>query len=1000
MRQILLKKFFFIFLIVLFFSLEGFSQTIGDYRSSGNGNWTTLSSWQYYNGSAWVTPSGTSPQGYPGQFSGTGAVLIQSGHSITIGTGGITTQTFGILTISGTLVLNGINTGGTGTNYNINTSALIVTSGLTPVATINFQNKVNLKLPANTPVTVSASGLSGDCSNNQDIYIGTVVISYCQGGGGTPTFEDIMDEGGYYVVNVSPESDSSCGSKTFSFKATAFPSSGSTIKWYTTSTGGTAFRTIEAGTDTFSPTLSTTTTYYVEASYSGYTTSRKAVTAMVNSIVSPTLSAVTQPTCSVSNGSFTISNYNASYTYSATPSTGVTISGNTVTAPTGSYTITATSGGCTSVASSSVTVNTQPTVPSAPIIGTVTQPNCTLDTGSVMLSGLPTGTWTLVRSGSSSATITGTGASTTVSGLVDGGNYSFTVSNGSCTSAPSDVVSIDAISTMTSTWNGSVWINNSPDNSKRIVFAGNFSSTENITGCSCKVTSGANVVINSGHTLTITNGVDVQTNGSLTFENTASLVQTNDAAVNSGSINYKRHTAAVKRYDFTYWSSPVSPQTLKDLSPNTLFDKYYSYDPSKGWVISYNGVATMEAGKGYLVRAPQTFSITAAAIDTNPVFIGKPNNGIVSFSITGNQVHLLGNPYPSAIDADAFLDANSTVLAGTLYFWTHNSAPSSAVAGNATYNYTVNDYATYNRTGGVSTASAAYTGIVAPTGKIAAGQGFFAPASTAGGTVVFNNSMRLSSTGTLLNNSQFFKLSSSSKSDLAVAKTEKNRLWLNLTNKQGAFKQMLVGYITGATNDYDGGFDGVTYDGNAFVDFYSVNNTVNLSIQGRALPFEMNDSVALGYKSTIKGEFQISIDHTDGVLSSQSVFVEDKVLNVLHNLKKGAYTFTTEIGSFNNRFVLRYVDKNASEEVVEPEVPEVLHKEVLVSVQNDVITVNSPIELLKEVVVYDVTGKKIYQKSDIDANELLVEHLKLSHQVLVVDVFLSNGTKINRKIVY
>lgn len=62
----------------------------------------------------------------------------------------------------------------------------------------------------------------------------------------------------------------------------------------------------------------------------------------------PLLSIVTQPTCSESLGSFTITNYNASYTYTVTPSVGVAVSGSTITAPAGSYTITANSGGCTS----------------------------------------------------------------------------------------------------------------------------------------------------------------------------------------------------------------------------------------------------------------------------------------------------------------------------------------------------------------------------------------------------------------------------------------------------------------------------------------------------------------------------------------------------------------------------------------------------------------------------------------------------------------------------
>jgi gliding motility-associated-like protein/uncharacterized repeat protein (TIGR01451 family) len=69
------------------------------------------------------------------------------------------------------------------------------------------------------------------------------------------------------------------------------------------------------------------------------------------------LSVVTQPTCSVATGSFTITNYNATYIYAVTPSTGVTIVDNTVTAPAGSYTVTATSGSCSSPASAPATIN-------------------------------------------------------------------------------------------------------------------------------------------------------------------------------------------------------------------------------------------------------------------------------------------------------------------------------------------------------------------------------------------------------------------------------------------------------------------------------------------------------------------------------------------------------------------------------------------------------------------------------------------------------------------
>ncbi len=640
----------------------------------------------------------------------------------------------------------------------------------------------------------------------------------------------------------------------------------------------------------------------------------------------------------------------------------------------------ATSNGITMV------VNLSPTTPT---VVTLIQPTCIVSTGRVDLSGLPaSGTWTINPGG-----YTGTGTTTSISGLAVG-TYNFTVSNGICTSlATSNVVVIPVI---TNTWTTS-WSNGTPTVLQAIVFNGNFSSSTDVVGCSCKITGGANVVINSAHTLTVTNAVDV-VSGTLTFGNNASLVQINDAAINSGNINYKRYTTPVRKYDFTYWSSPVVGQTLYNLSPNTLSDKYYGYNPNTGWVIYYNGAKVMDPGNGYLIRAPESFSITTATVDTNPVFIGVPNNGVVSFLLAGNKSHLLGNPYPSAINADTFLDANSTVLEGTLYFWTHNSPPSISVVGDAIYNYTSNDYATYNRTGGVSTGIQAATGGLVPNGEIAAGQGFFAPTTVGGGTLVFNNSMRIAGGASGTNNSQFFKLNTTSKSNVTTTTTEKNRIWLDLTNKEGAFKQTLIGYLTAATNGYDSGFDGVTYDGNQFVDFYSVNQGVNLSIQGRALPFEKKDTVVLGYKSTIKGEFQISINHTDGVLDSQSVFLEDKDLKLLHDLKKELYSFTTEKGVFNNRFVLHYLDKN----VVEKELVDmsILDNSVLVSVLNDEITINSSKELITKIIIYDVLGRIIYQKDKLAANDFVIQHLVSSNQMLVVKVVLVNENSTTVKIVY
>ncbi|WP_395049927.1 T9SS sorting signal type C domain-containing protein [Flavobacterium sp.] len=557
------------------------------------------------------------------------------------------------------------------------------------------------------------------------------------------------------------------------------------------------------------------------------------------------------------------------------------------------------------------------------------------------------------------------------------------------------------------TWNvingvGS-WTDGSPTSSKNLTFSGNFNSSTDtsdtvVEGCSCKVNSGATVVFTSGKTLKISNEVKILgPTGSLTFENNASLVQINEPVTNnpnSGSIIYKRKTISVLSSDYTYWSSPVENQQLTNVSASYASGMFYSYNDfaiPENWKQEIV-TATMLTGKGYIIRAAQNSSASAIYDAT---FMGAPNNGTKTISIgaTGTS-NLLGNPYPSAINADLFLATNSTLVEGTIYLWTHKTAIQSAgnitngTAGSGAYAYTSDDYATYNGTGG-----AAASGGIIPLGKIAAGQAFFTTSKSTGKSVTFNNAMRLSSVGAILDNSQFFK----SRNPKIIPKNviEKNRLWLNLTNTQGAFKQTLVGYVTDATNDYDSSFDGESFDGNEFVDFYSVSQDKNLTIQGRALPFDETDEVPLGFKSTIDSAFTINIDQVDGSLTNQTVFIEDKLTNTIFDLKNGDYTFTTVAGTFNGRFVLRYTNKNLGNNNFSTK-----ENLVLVSNTNKQIRINAFAETIDKVSVYDIAGKQIFQKTNVNSNELSISNLGSGHQVLVVKTSLQNGTTVSNKIIY
>jgi len=644
------------------------------------------------------------------------------------------------------------------------------------------------------------------------------------------------------------------------------------------------------------------------------------------------------------------------------------------------YTITGGCGGSPISKHQSVVVNN---LPNTPTLGTITQPTCAIQTGSVVLNNLPTsGLWTLKRDGVIIYSATGGTGSYTDPVLPATGSldvtYNFTVSVGTCTSNVLPVVIKPIIAT---TWNGSTWDNGIPNganSNRKIIFNGNFSASESLEGCSCQVNSGKIVTMEPGVVLNLQDELNVQ--GTLIFLDTASLVQKSDV-INTTNIVYGRNTPALKTYDYVYWSSPIASQQLTTLAANT--DLYYSWGGS-GWVPESG---TMIPGKGYIIRVNTNLASQAGS------FTGVPNNGDITYTIPIEAAYaLVGNPYPSAISADAFLTANATIngtSGGTLYFWTHNTARFQS--GNQLV-YSSNDYASYNLTGEVRTALKAASDPnnpeKVPSGKIAAGQAFFI-GNNATGVFAFRNTMR--STGST-DNSQFFRQSNTKKSTIV----EKSRIWLNLTNEGGAFKQLLVGYIDGATNDFDNLYDGVSYNGNAFVDFYSLNNTKSLTIQGRGLPFDSTDEVPLGYKTTITGTFAIGIDAVDGVLTNQPIYLEDKLTNKIHDLKSGEYSFTTAIGTFKDRFVLRYTttSKLGTNDF------EANVKGVVVSVKNSQIKVNSFDENIVAIKVFDLKGSLIYEKGKVNKNEFIIEHLSSPHQFLIVSVQLGNSKWVSKEIAF
>ena len=390
----------------------------------------------------------------------------------------------------------------------------------------------------------------------------------------------------------------------------------------------------------------------------------------------------------------------------------------------------------------------------------------------------------------------------------------------------------------------------------------------------------------------------------------------------------------------------------------------------------------MNVGKGYIIRAPQTFDPVVPSI-FNASFYGIPNNGTYTTPVLNStsNFNLIGNPYPSALSADAFLSyvSNVGVVDATIYFWTHNTPITSN-------QYTSNDYAAYNYLGGVGTSSASNTGVsnTVPTGKIASGQSFLVRALS-NGVATFTNTMRISG-----NNNQFFRMSNPVAN--VSAEIEKHRIWLDIVDGNNAYKQTLVGYAENATLGIDRGFDGDFIDAGNSVALYSLVDATKLSIQGRPLPFQDTDLVPLGFKATTTGNFRISLYNSDGLFTNQNIYLKDTYLNVVHDLKQSNYNFVSDSGIFDNRFVLQYQNGTLSNTNFT-----VANSIVLYKNQSGEIIINSGNFIMDELSVIDLLGRVVYKKSNINASETKI---KLeTNQVLLFQIKTNEGLKVVKKYV-
>ena len=511
------------------------------------------------------------------------------------------------------------------------------------------------------------------------------------------------------------------------------------------------------------------------------------------------------------------------------------------------------------------------------------------------------------------------------------------------------------------TWNGSAWSNGAPTSTIDAIIAGNYSTGANAINAKSVTVNSGTLTVNASGSLTIQNELN-NVGGSVIVENNANLIQVSNIS-NTGEITVNRNGASLMLLDYSLWSSPVSGQKLKAFSPNTLDNRFYTYNPTTNIYVPVAAPATTDfaSGNGYLIRVPNDHPTTPTI--WSGTFTGVPNNGNISVSgLTSGTFNAVGNPYPSTISADAFITANN--LTEPLYFWRKTNA----AAGTA--------YATYTMAGAVGTPG---NGGITPNGTIQVGQGFIV--KTNSNSIAFANTLRTANTANQI---------------LRTATTEKNRIWLNLSKGNEPVNQMMVAYMDGATSEIDNTLDGRYINDNETALTSSLKGE-EFVIQAKGLPFDSSDIVPLSFKTELAGSFTIAIDKVDGLfLGNQEIVLKDLKSGTEQNLKTGSYTFTSEAGTFKNRFEIAFKNN----QTLDINTPNFDENRVIVFNQNGTLNVSTVENKIKSIRVFDIRGVLITEQKDVNANSAIIKNVTANKQAVLIQITSEDNKTVTKKAIF
>jgi len=607
---------------------------------------------------------------------------------------------------------------------------------------------------------------------------------------------------------------------------------------------------------------------------------------------------------------------------------------------------------------------------------------------------------------------------------------------------------------------GSVWDIEDIANNREwsiVKIKNNVSTVNSHTNLGLIIDSNSSLKVNGDQA--ITNTRYLQLDGVLDLQNDSQLIQTDNSDLvtsNQGRI-LRRQEGNTNVYWYNYFTSPVGALNATSLSDNNMsgtgninntpfalnllkqedgnsvnfstalnppltnpvtISSRWLYNFQNG--ITYNDWVAMDENSAIIPGMGYTQKGTgSASTEQQYIFEGKPNNGtilIAANDVDGDSANeseedltltttLIGNPYPSALDARKFIADNAGVIEGTILLWeqwagsSHNLAEYEGGYGYINSMTTLKPY----QHSDISIPNQTQTeSDKTPTFYIPVAQGFFVEV-VEDGNIEFNNSQRIfkkEADG----ESVFFdpeSIDSDKPNNVDSNKTADNPNDMELirfefSTSEGASRQFVTGFSDSTTDNYDYGYDGgrITTVPNEDMGVYV--NDKQYVLQAFA-PITEDKVINLTFNGSGTMTYSLKIIDIQNIDETQGIFLRDNKENILWDLRQEVYNFSATPGQDHDRFDIVFENRSTLD-VNEFNITDIL---IYVNANQDKLFVKGLNQDAQSLSFTNILGQtiKTFRTLSVNTIENGIDVSNLASGVYIVNLTTQNNKVVTKKII-